>query len=376
MYRYTDTLWERLEKSKKPVVLYGTGNGADKIFDELERRCVKVDAVFASSGFVRDRYYKGLKVESFESVTERLGCDIDILLCFGTNRPDVMEQIRRVGEKCNLCIPDVPLYGGELFDVSYLNKHKKELTTVRDLLDDKSKLIYDDCIAFRITGKAEYLGRTEPMKEAYLRLAKAKKIEYAVDVGAYNGDTAEIFSNLPDIKSITAIEPDPKTFRKLKTKAESITHEKGLDVTPLRFAASDTETVSEFSVSGSRGSGAGGKNKRAETEEIIKLSIDAVRSDILNGLNVFSDNIDSNCLKNCDLMKFDVEGDEAAALKGAENTIRETKTALSVSLYHRTDDLWYLPLRLKEKFPHLNHFSLTRPDCIPFWDLTLVAYGD
>ena len=29
-------IWNRLQNEEKPVLLYGTGNGADKILDELE----------------------------------------------------------------------------------------------------------------------------------------------------------------------------------------------------------------------------------------------------------------------------------------------------------------------------------------------------
>ena len=44
------SLWDRLAESKKPIVIYGTGNGADKIIDALERYGVKPAAVFASDG--------------------------------------------------------------------------------------------------------------------------------------------------------------------------------------------------------------------------------------------------------------------------------------------------------------------------------------
>lgn len=44
------------------------------------------------------------------------------------------------------------------------------------------------------------------------------------------------------------------------------------------------------------------------------------------------------------LLKFDVEGAEWEALKGAERLISEARPLVAISVYHRPDDLWQLPL--------------------------------
>ena len=67
-----------------------------------------------------------------------------------------------------------------------------------------------------------------------------------------------------------------------------------------------------------------------------------------------------------------MEGAENNALRGAEKTILTHRPAMSVSLYHRTEDLWTLPWLLHEFLPEKKLY-LRRPDCIPFWDLTLFA---
>ena len=45
-------LWKYLKDCKKPIVLYGMGNGADKIITVLESRGIK---------FYDDRVFSGLK---------------------------------------------------------------------------------------------------------------------------------------------------------------------------------------------------------------------------------------------------------------------------------------------------------------------------
>ena len=73
-----------------------------------------------------------------------------------------------------------------------------------------------------------------------------------------------------------------------------------------------------------------------------------------------------------DYIKYDVEGAEAAALRGSAETIRRFRPALRVALYHRGEDLFALPLLLRELAPE-HDFFLTRPAGYPLWDLDLVA---
>ena len=50
-----DCVWEILRTTDRPIVLYGTGNGGDKLISALEKIGRKPDGVFASDGFVRNR---------------------------------------------------------------------------------------------------------------------------------------------------------------------------------------------------------------------------------------------------------------------------------------------------------------------------------
>ncbi|MBR4958721.1 MAG: FkbM family methyltransferase, partial [Phascolarctobacterium sp.] len=59
----TVSVWERLQQTDKPIVLYGMGNGADKIVDWCEANAVKIAGSFASDEFVRGQVFRGFKVE-------------------------------------------------------------------------------------------------------------------------------------------------------------------------------------------------------------------------------------------------------------------------------------------------------------------------
>ena len=57
------TCWEQLQKTNKPVVMYGMGNGADHILRHLDRMGVSVCEFFASDSFVRGHSFHGKRVK-------------------------------------------------------------------------------------------------------------------------------------------------------------------------------------------------------------------------------------------------------------------------------------------------------------------------
>lgn len=50
-------VWQILQLTDKPVVLYGMGNGADQIIDLCDRMQIKVAGIFASDEFVRGQVF-------------------------------------------------------------------------------------------------------------------------------------------------------------------------------------------------------------------------------------------------------------------------------------------------------------------------------
>ena len=74
-----------------------------------------------------------------------------------------------------------------------------------------------------------------------------------------------------------------------------------------------------------------------------------------------------------DLIKLDIEGDEAAALIKATDTILRDTPALAVSLYHRSEDIFSLPLLVNDLCVGNYAYYLRRVPCYPAWDLMLYA---
>jgi FkbM family methyltransferase len=74
------------------------------------------------------------------------------------------------------------------------------------------------------------------------------------------------------------------------------------------------------------------------------------------------DYVDESKISKIDFIKMDIEGFEIAALKGAAKTIEHFSPKLAISLYHKWDDFFTIPLFLKEKYPfykfYLDHHTI------------------
>ena len=92
-------LWHYLQQANRTVVLYGMGNGADKIIEVCRQKGIPVRAVFASDGFVRGQLFHGDRVRSWSEVKAEFGLEsLTVLVSFATSLPDVLDNILRKTE--------------------------------------------------------------------------------------------------------------------------------------------------------------------------------------------------------------------------------------------------------------------------------------
>ena len=352
MKDYTQDLFEALEKETRPILLYGMGNGADKILDELQRRGVSAAGVFASDGFARGNLFRGMTVVPYSAVKEkyRRG-ECVILLAFGSARPEVLALFDQVNRDFELLVPDVPVCGGALFDRAFLKENRDRLAAARALLaDDASRLLFDRIVDFRMTGSYDTLMEAVSEKSAWSLLRESgREIRSIADLGAYNGDSArEAMAHFP-LRFILAAEPDHRNFRKLSEWSNTVTD---LTVECHNVAVCDTVGEAAFDNSGNRNAGLCTGRSRVTVAT-------ATPDHLLAGRAV-------------DYIKYDIEGAEAAALRGSAESIRRHLPLLRVALYHRSEDLFALPLLLHEICPRYR-FYLTRERSVPAWDIDLVA---
>ncbi len=351
----TRDMWQALLDTDKPIVMYGMGNGADKILAVFSALGIEVADFFASDEFVRHQTFHGKTVMSYAEICEKYE-DFIVVVSFGSNRPEVLRNIYRLDAERELYIPDVPVVGGsEIFNLDYFNSHKKELAEACDLLSDElSKQTFCDVIMYKLTGKLGYLRRHTVTPAAVMTdILDAASFSETADLGAYNGDSIrELCEYAPELKRVTAMEPDARTFRKLTAYADST----DLNIEAHNRAAWNEDTVLTFTSGGNR-------NSTLSSDEGTKTGAKL--------REVGASRLDSIYTGRCDYIKYDVEGAEYEAIMGARETILRERPKLLVSLYHRSCDLFRLPLLVREL--GYRRLYIRRYEYVPAWDLNLLC---
>ena len=310
-------LWQKLQDETRPVVLYGMGNGAQAVLKQLDKIGVKPAGIFASDTFVRGQTFCGYTVERYDTLASCFS-DMVILVCFGSNRREVLDYIDALSQKHTVYCPDVPVCGDSLFDFDFAQKHSEQLRSVYELLSDEpSKKVFENIVRFKLSGEMRYLRQIENSDGLFSPVLPLRN-ESFVDLGAYRGDTIEEFLSLSnEYAFICGVEPNIKTYNKLYRAFE--------DYPKMRLvhaAISDIDGTVSLASDG-RGTTVSGSGKT-----VSAISLDTLLTDV----------------DNVSLIKMDVEGHEHAAICGGKDLILKHKPKMIVAGYHRSEDLFDLPL--------------------------------
>lgn len=307
----------------------------------MDRRGLPLYGIFASGGFVRDREFRGFHVKSYEYFRETLG-DFAVVTAFGSSRPEVMDNIKKIASERETFAADVPVYGDIVFDCDFVYENIGKMKTVYGLLaDERSKQVYADILSFKFTGRLPYLFGAEDSPEERYRILGLSDNENYLDLGAYDGDSALGFiAHTDGYAGITCVEPDPKSLAKLRKNLA------GYGAECIGCGISDRRGAAEFSVKKGRGTSRGSG-----------ISVPVTDVDSLGGGFTY--------------IKADIEGNELAMLRGM-GKLAEKKPKLAVAAYHRTEDVFTLPLKIAELNGDYRIYYRHYP-YIPAWDCEFIC---
>lgn len=338
----SESVWTFLKNVGEPVVMYGTGNGGDKVFEAFEKLNISVSGVCASDGFVRNRFFHGFKVMPISYFEEKY-TNFTVAVVFGSSVPGVMENIKALSQKHTVVVPCVPVVGNEIFDESCKEKHTDEINRAYSLLaDEKSKEVFSSYINFQFSGKLKYLFSCEtPENEAFINCIHLGDKENYVDIGAYKGDTVEKFLKYTNGKygSIIAAEPDVKTFNKLVNNCGQLKNFKAVN---MPVTNEDKEVL--FS------SDAGRQSKIGKGELRKAVSLQSLCGDILPSY-----------------IKADAEGEELMILEGGALLLKKCTPKMNIAAYHKNEDIFKIPILLNEISESYKIYLRHHP-YIPAWD--------
>lgn len=338
------SVWDFLKETDLPIILYGTGNGADRVIDEYERLGIRLCGVMASDGFVRDRYFRNFKVKGISDIENEFS-DFIITVGFASQRKEVLQNIISLSKRHRLLVPCVPAFGKTFLNREFIVSHFDELEKVYSVLaDEKSRLVLKDFLNFSLTGELSYLFANETDKdEAFYNILKLEENEYYLDLGAYKGDTVDEFLHYTGGKysAVKAVEPDKKSFRKL------------------------TEYLGD-----------------RENFSFVNCGIlDGNKTVFFNGKsgrrNALSDSGTQTEVRTVDFLcedfpvtylKADIEGCENEMLRRCKKTFAALKPKLNIAAYHKSEDIFTIPLKILELNPDYRIY-LRHHRYIPCWDL-------
>ncbi len=362
------TLWDYLKTAGKPVVLYGTGDGADKVIDRLAEENIAVAGIFASDEFVRGQRFRGFAVRKFSELL-RAREPLIVLIAFASEREDVMDRFYELARIHETYAPHVPVFADdEAVTPAWLDTYEAELQQVYEgLADETSRNVFADILNYRISGKLSYLWHCVTDRGADIReLFPFGSGELYVDLGAYDGDTVQEFLDLSQrrYKKIYAVEPDSKNFKKLTTFVEENKIE---NICCLQAGVWNSAGELELTGNGGRQSTfwKAGQKSRLQRHKKVKTQIAGVVSvDRLLGD------------EHADYMKFDVEGVEKEALEGAKGHLtadgKGILPKLLVAAYHHDKDIFVLPLFLWKLQPKYRLYLRKHP-YVPDWEINIFA---
>ena len=371
-----NTLWQYLKTAGKPVVLYGTGNGADKVLARLAETGVPVSGIFASDEFVRGQQFHGFTVQAYSELMA-LRKQVIVLIAFASELPDVLERFYKLASVHETYAPHVPVFSGEeTVTAAWIKKYERELQTVYERLADAvSRETFASVLNYKLSGKLSYLQACTTNRAEDLRtLFSFGGEETYLDLGAYNGDTVQEFLQLTRgrYKKIVALEPDPKNFKKL---TDFVRQNELKHITCLQAGVWNDCGSLELTGNGGRQSTfweadrsgfatqslsqTGSMKKKIKKQQVTVVSVDAVLGN-----------------EHADYMKFDVEGKEKEALEGAAGHLvpdgNGALPKLLVAAYHHDEDLFALPLLLWKLQPEYKIYLRKHP-YVPAWEINIFA---
>ena len=312
-----------------PKFILGINKYADSLHLFLTRNNISL------SGFIDDftdeKMYHNIKIYKMNEISDKNSI---IFSCVVDGKP--LTAKTRLEQNGFIHIIDyyhlLIAYPQELIELDYCSENRDDINqnikmydwVYENLNDTLSKQTLNLLVDFRYNYDLEVMKFFHfSIENQYFEdFIKFSKNEVFVDGGGFDGETTKQFIKLcPDYQEIYLFEPNPTAILNAKSNLK--------DNNSIQYYTKglwDENCILKFN------NDLGSASKISETGEI---SIDVVTLDeMVHGPVHY--------------IKFDLEGAEYNAIRGAENTIKCYKPKLAICVYHNQSDFWRIPLLIKQ----------------------------
>jgi FkbM family methyltransferase len=370
-----------------PVVLFGAGSAGKELYPLFKNHGVNPVCFCDNNPERHGDVCCGIQVISPAELS-KLHRDSLIIVTTARHRNDITMQLVARGFISDriLCINEEALtrYYSHIC-LSYWTyddfiNHRDHLSAAYDLLyDDNSKRFFTSYLSLLTKGSdyrsfCSFIHRFSDTAlynynvcESYLYfntdIIDIGKGEVLVDCGAYNGDTAIEFIKACQARNVAykhiyCFEPEPSMFSELSKSTVAYSNislnKCGLWTHSTTLSFINTEFEKPGSTRVIRDSGdIHFSDEKIANSEVRVVSIDE---------QFPNDDVT--------FIKMDIEGAEIEAIQGAETVIRRCKPKLAISIYHKRNDIFEIPLLIHQITPgykfYLRQFSNALSETVLF----------
>lgn len=322
--KYSDEIKYILEKNKeKQIVIFGAGELGHKVYDALTEWKVFVKCFCDNNSYGKTDTRTGKKIISLNDLKGSME-DVFFLIAVFNDRGymDVRQQLLDFGIKSGDFVSAKVV--AERCPISYLEKNVEKYRKVYSLLEEPfSKEVYVSRIkkAYLDIGITQIV--SNPGEEYFDKNIILTDEEVFVDCGGFDGDTAMKFINRTNekFKKIIIFEPEESKERLIKERMKNYRFDF------YKCGVWSKEGILKFNARGDIAS-------YVSEDGDVEIKVKALDETVFEDAPTY--------------IKMDIEGSEIEALKGCRNIIREYKPKLAVCIYHNPDDLFEIPIMIKE----------------------------
>ncbi|BBB90416.1 MAG TPA: FkbM family methyltransferase [Methylomusa anaerophila] len=335
--------------SSAKVYIYGAGNAGTMTYYLLKELNIEIEGFMDKRA---DSLTSHLNKPVHRADADNLNADLKgnsfviiALLCSYEELQDIKEGLLKLGYKNSCYYHDIynlvitENITKENFSSYNLNNHKdihtdiilkntqeKVLNVANSLCDEKSREVYYNFLNAILNSNPDLFSPPDQEKQYFVNdISFAKGYSRFIDCGTYDGDTVFALKQCKkSVDKVALFEPESNNFKKLRENLngsrvanEEILFPCGVwkETEILRFKAG-IQSSSAISPAGDM--------------FIQCVALDDVLRDFAPTF-----------------IKMDIEGAEYEALLGAENIIRQYAPDLAVSVYHKIEHMWEIPLLIQ-----------------------------
>jgi FkbM family methyltransferase len=333
-------------QNKTTIVIFGGGGLGIEALENLKKVGCRTHYFCDNDINKQGTNIHGIKVLSFKELEMLVKKDNNIAIIPSIPDPkEICDQLEDSGLGSYIWSFDLWNWEPAKDAYDFYHQNLVSIQEVNDFLaDDKSRETLEAVISYRITRTQDVLNDIFTLPQ-YFRdeIFVLSDKEIFADAGAYNGDTIREFMEwCPKTEKAYGFEPNVKAFLELQKAFATDSR-----ITAINAGVWSKDDKIPFDFVDTRGS---------HMDENARTYFDVVSLDT------------ALCEKRITFIKMDIEGVEKEALRGAKDIICGQKPKLTICVYHKREDIFKIPLILKDYVPeykiYLRHHSLNAGDTV------------